>query len=451
MKSNFFKVLIISFLFPMITHARWTGNAPGPIYYNSGNVGIGTATPASNLEVQNSNYGWLMNLRTNAVNPGEINGLKLYSGYLGDLNKWAGISSVAENLHSNSTGLALYANTTESMRLAANGNVGVGTANPLQRFTISAQGDGASVTHLLRLEQYNYGSPVNGTGVAIDMAIGDNTNVPSLAGQIRLMRSNYNNSTMYFSTANSNNLSDKMVLDPYGNLGVGTITPSQKLTVSAQGNGASITPLLRLEQYNPGSPSAGTGVSIDMAIGDNTNLPALAGQIRLVRSDYINTSMYFSTALGNTISDKMIIDPYGNIGIGTNNTMGHKLAVNGDIIATSVNVKPFSDWPDYVFKPAYKLAPLSDLRKFINENQHLPDIPSAGHVAKNGVDLGEMNTILVKKVEELTLYLLEQNEQLQNQQKAAESQKKINQKQHEQIDELQAQLILLAKKLKITL
>jgi hypothetical protein len=363
MKYTLLKVITIVSIFPLVTNAQWTGSAPGPIYYNSGFVGIGTTTP-------------------------------------------------------------------------------------LRKFTVSAQGDGASVTSLLRLEQYNPGTPVNGTGVSIDMAIGDNSNLPPLAGQIRLMRSDYINSSMYFSTALANTVSDRMVINPYGNIGIGTTSPSQKLTVSAQGNGMGVTPLLRLEQYNPGSHANGTGVSIDMAIGDNTNLPALAGQIRLVRSDYLNTSMYFSTALGNTISDKMIIDPYGNIGIGTNNTMGHKLAVNGDIIATSVNVKLFSDWPDYVFKPAYKLPPLSDVKKFIYINQHLSDIPSAEQMSKNGINLGEMSLVLVRKVEELTLYLIEQNKQLQAQLKATESQKKINRDQQEQIDQLKTQLILLSKKLK---
>jgi len=443
MKPTLLKIVILFLFFPLISKAQWTGIAPGPIYYNSGNVGIGTATPTSSLEVRSVGNGWLMNLRGNAVNPEEINGLKFYSGYLDDTNKWSGIATVAENLHSNLTGLALYSNANESLRITASGNVGIGTKSPLRKFTVSEWGNGSSVAPLLRLEQYNAGEPVNGTGVSIDMAIGDNYNLPNLAGQIRLVRSNYTNSSMYFSTAYGNVVSDKMTIDPYGNVGVGTVTPLQKFTVSAQGNGTAVTPLLRLEQYNPGSPKSGTGVSIDMAIGDNTNLPALAGQIRLVRSDYLNTSMYFSTALGNAIADRMVIDPNGNVGIGTDTPMGHKLAVNGDIIASAVTVKLYNNWPDYVFHPAYNLPQLPEVKNYIQKHHHLEEIPSVSEVAKKGVDLGEMNKLLLKKVEELTLYVIQQNERLQEQQAVSNSQQKIAQLQQEQIDQLKKEMKLL--------
>lgn len=443
MNKTCFKFFCVIFILPVLAKAQWIGNTPGSIYYNGGNVGIGTVNPAFPFEIQGTTEGWLMSLRTNAVNPGQINGLKFYSGYVGDLTKWAGISSVAESIHSNSTGLALYSNANESMRISANGNVGVGTITPLRKFTVSTLGDGNNISSLLRLEQYNVGSPIGGTGVSIDMAIGDNYNLPSLAGQIRLVRSNYNNTAMYFSTALANTLSDKMVIDPYGNIGVGTTSPTKKLTISAQGNGNGVVPLLRLEQYNPGSPENGTGVSIDMAIGDNSNLPAVGGQIRLVRSDYNNTTMYFSTALANTVTDRMIIDPRGNIGIGTSNTQGYKLAVNGDVIATSIKVKPYANWPDYVFDGSYQMLSLSEVKAYIDKHKHLPEIPSAKQVAKNGIDLGEMNMLLVKKVEELTRYLIAQDELLQEQKRAAQSQNEINKIQKERIDQLEKKFSLI--------
>ena len=154
MKPTLVRIAIVISFFPLISNAQWTGNAPGPIYYNSGNVGIGTATPASLLEVRSVGNGWLMNLRGNAVNAGEINGIKIYSGYLDDTNKWSGIASIAENLHSNLTGLALYSNANESLRITANGNVGIGTKTPAWKFTVSEWGNGSIVAPLLRLEQY---------------------------------------------------------------------------------------------------------------------------------------------------------------------------------------------------------------------------------------------------------------------------------------------------------
>jgi hypothetical protein len=69
-------------------------------------------------------------------------------------------------------------------------------------------------------------------------------------------------------------------------------------------------------------------------------------------------------------------------------------------------------WPDYVFGKEYKLTPLNELEQFIAENQHLPNVPSAAEVKENGVELGEMNALLLQKVEELTLYILDLQKQI---------------------------------------
>ncbi|OKS87296.1 hypothetical protein RG47T_2755 [Mucilaginibacter polytrichastri] len=66
-----------------------------------------------------------------------------------------------------------------------------------------------------------------------------------------------------------------------------------------------------------------------------------------------------------------------------------------------------SAWPDYIFNPSYHALNLSDIKAYIDKNHHLPEIPSAQEVAKSGINLGEMNTKLLKKIEELTLYLIE--------------------------------------------
>jgi len=101
----------------------------------------------------------------------------------------------------------------------------------------------------------------------------------------------------------------------------------------------------------------------------------------------------------------------GNVGIGTTDTKGYNLAVNGSVIATSMTVKLYSAWPDYVFKPTYHLPSLTDVKSYIDQNHHLPDMPSGQEVAKDGINLGEMNKLLTKKVEELTLYLIEKDKQ----------------------------------------
>jgi hypothetical protein len=98
----------------------------------------------------------------------------------------------------------------------------------------------------------------------------------------------------------------------------------------------------------------------------------------------------------------------GNVGIGVNDPGNYKLAVNGKIIATEIVVKEFSSWPDFVFANSYNLRSLGEVENFINENGHLPEVPSAKVVKETGVGVGEMNAILLKKVEELTLYAIQQ-------------------------------------------
>lgn len=94
-------------------------------------------------------------------------------------------------------------------------------------------------------------------------------------------------------------------------------------------------------------------------------------------------------------------------------TMGTMmLAVEGKIGARGVHVVTSGQpWPDYVFAPTYCLRPLADVARFVRLNRHLPDVPAAAEVAANGLDLEEMDARLLRKIEELTLYLIEQQQE----------------------------------------
>lgn len=109
-------------------------------------------------------------------------------------------------------------------------------------------------------------------------------------------------------------------------------------------------------------------------------------------------------------SNKMVIKKNGKIGMGTDDPT-HELAVNGTVRSKEI-ICDANPWPDYVFKKDYKLISLLEVERYIEKNGHLPNIPSAKEVEKEGVALASMNAKLLEKIEELTLYTLEQEKKI---------------------------------------
>lgn len=103
----------------------------------------------------------------------------------------------------------------------------------------------------------------------------------------------------------------------------------------------------------------------------------------------------------------------GNVAIGTMPNNDYKLAVKGIIRSEEVVVELMTSWPDYVFDSDYSLPKLKEVKAFVSENGHLPGLPNASQVSENGLGLGEMNAKLLEKIEELTLYIIEQEERIQ--------------------------------------
>jgi hypothetical protein len=115
----------------------------------------------------------------------------------------------------------------------------------------------------------------------------------------------------------------------------------------------------------------------------------------------------------NTMCQNIFCDENGGVGIGTNNIpAGYRVAVGGKIMAEGVKVELQSNWPDYVFDLNYKLTDIQDLKKYIDENGHLPNVPSARTIEENGIDLEKINVVLLEKIEEMSLYLIQMEERM---------------------------------------
>lgn len=118
-----------------------------------------------------------------------------------------------------------------------------------------------------------------------------------------------------------------------------------------------------------------------------------------------------STGITNTgwiKSGKMLIGTKDTTGMGT-----HILGVNGSAIFTKAVVKLHGNWPDFVFESKYGLLPIPALENYIKEHKHLPGVESAAEVQQNGIDLGANQAVLLQKIEELTLYIIEQQKRIQ--------------------------------------
>jgi hypothetical protein len=124
-----------------------------------------------------------------------------------------------------------------------------------------------------------------------------------------------------------------------------------------------------------------------------------------------------TTVLGN--SSTVTTELFGNVGIGTADP-AYPLAVQGTIEATAVIVQ--TGWSDYVFDKDYRLAPLTEVESYIKAEHHLPGVPSAKQVAKDGVSLGDMQSRLLAQIEQLTLRQIEQEKRLDEQEKAMRAQ-----------------------------
>jgi hypothetical protein len=188
------------------------------------------------------------------------------------------------------------------------------------------------------------------------------------------------------------------------NVGIGTVTPLAKLEVK----GGNILVRNSANIDNESSIMIAHSISAGSYNTFGTSIRTITQS-----SGYNTYGMQFFTqelySTGQT--EKMRILGNGSVGIGTTTTGSHKLAVEGSIGAREVKVQA-TGWADFVFKKEYNLPTLEEVEKHIAEKGHLENIPSEEEVLKNGISLGEMNAKLLQKIEEMTLYMIDQNKQI---------------------------------------
>lgn len=192
-------------------------------------------------------------------------------------------------------------------------------------------------------------------------------------------------------------------------IGIGTNTPSSKLDIRGLGDG---TELLRFTTERPWvfrqtSTAGSAQLDLHSTVSDK---------------NFKITSMNNNRAAQFLVSDNassnrvLLVPDGGRVGIGTTTFGNHTLAVEGSIGAREIKVEA-NGWSDFVFENNYNLRTLNEVEDYIVKNKHLPEIPSEEEVNVNGINLGKMDAKLLQKIEELTLYLIQQNKRLDAQQK----------------------------------
>jgi hypothetical protein len=203
----------------------------------------------------------------------------------------------------------------------------------------------------------------------------------------------YNASGTYNTQINSQN-NGHSFFNSGGNVGIGTTSPSQQLHIN-RSTGANLRLQSSTSIWDVQSDAFSYGT---FGFVNYTNGPADAATSMIIKSSN------------------------GYVGIGTASPDA-KLAVKGTIHAEEVKVDLSVPGPDYVFEKDYALMSLEETKAYIEKHKHLPEVPSAKEMETNGVNLSEMNMILLKKVEELTLHAIKQQNEIENLKKALHEKK----------------------------
>lgn len=312
-------------------------------------------------------------------------------------------------------------NTSEVLTIRSNGNVGVGTVSPntllhlksASTSMLTIEGDNTDFGNAFTLYRANNGTNQRALGMFMFDNGGQNewfigrpyagsdAFVINRKGNI-ISHSNSVSSLTDGSGA-SNDVARMFTINNSGKIGIGVSNPLEKLHIGGIG-----TQRILVESTN----------SNDAVLSLRTPSQIWEVDVDGNNSSGIQPNSFLINESADGSNTRLFIAPGGNIGIGTKVVPnGYKVAIGGNLIVEKVKVKKRDTngtWPDFVFAPTYKLPTLTEVESFVKQNSHLPEIPSAKEIETEGQDLGEMNRLLLKKVEELTLYLIEQNKEIKN-------------------------------------
>lgn len=409
----------------------------GHSFFKGGNVGVGNSNPQKKLEV-NSGVNDFVSFG-NVLSIGQYTGI--HFGYLenttGALYRKSALvfervdAAARGKIHflNNNTNNSTSTTLADSrMTIDVDGDVGIGNTAPLGPLHVNTirpviiKGNGGNGV---------YGSEI-GFNATLNTAIVPNE-FKKLGGTSQkgaaAMVVDYHGNMAIQTYAGVDETESVIPYKPQyiftntGKFGVGTNAPLTSLHITAPGSGAT---------------ASGTNPTTGVLIGCDDSGTALNMGVYATGPQY---SWIQSRSKSSSLMMDLALNPLGGrVAIGTHDpAVGYQLSVAGKAIATEVVVMLQTSWPDYVFEKEHNKPTLPELETYINENKHLPEVPTANDVKENGVALGEMNALLLKKVEELTLYLIEQNKQMQKQ-------NQLTEEQAEQIKSLQIRLQALESK-----
>lgn len=227
------------------------------------------------------------------------------------------------------------------------------------------------------------------------------------------------------------------------------VDPEGKMLITSEGNGLAVTSananLTGTELVLGGQLTPRINLTADDSPAIYSNAHRSGNSYRRYRHgssfaiEFKNNSMLFRTAVYQdpreteitnwrdalTMKTDGTVTLRGKVGVNRENTTaGYALAVDGGLITTKVYIQDVEDWPDYVFDETYSLMPLRQLKRYVADNRHLPGVPSQAEVESNGYDVNTMQQAMMKTIEELTLYTLQQQEEIEELRRTVEELKK---------------------------